>query len=112
MASGNWNDEGAQADIKSETMEMGFTTINTDDGTARCLVRSVPSDIIVRLSEGVLHFLQSFRNGPLYVTTIFPQQGRDGKLKAVHSRHEYTAVSLPGFTSRPMQYDGQCEITN
>ena len=32
----------------------------------------------------------------------------DGKLRAVHTRHEYTEVSLPGFTSRPEQYYGDC----
>jgi len=31
-----------------------------------------------------------------------------GKLRAVHTRHEYTEVSLPGFTSRPEQYYGDC----
>jgi len=29
----------------------------------------------------------------------------------VHTRHEYTEVRLPGFTSRPEQYYGECEIT-
>ncbi len=32
-----------------------------------------------------------------------------GKLKAVHTRHEYTEVSLPGYTSRPEQYYGECD---
>jgi len=27
----------------------------------------------------------------------------------VHARHEYTEVSLPGYTSRPEQYYGECE---
>jgi hypothetical protein len=30
----------------------------------------------------------------------------------MHSRHEYTDVSLPGYTSSPEQYYGECEILN
>ena len=67
-------------------------------------------EIIVRLSAGTLHLVQSSSGGPLYVTTVFPEQTPDGKLKAVHTRHEFTALSLPGFTSRPEQYYGACEI--
>ena len=35
---------------------------------------------------------------------------QSGKHRAVHSRHEYTAVSLPGLTSRPEQYYGECDL--
>jgi hypothetical protein len=31
-------------------------------------------------------------------------------MRAVHTRHEYTMISLPGFTSRPEQYYGECAI--
>ncbi len=48
----------------------------------------------------------------MYTTTIFPSEARAGKLKAVHTRHEYTQVSLPGYTSRPERYYGECEIVN
>jgi hypothetical protein len=30
----------------------------------------------------------------------------------VHSRHEYYPTALPGFTSSPEQYYGECEIMN
>jgi hypothetical protein len=40
---------------------------------------------------------------------VFDKETRAGRLQAVHTRHEYTAVSLPGFTSRPEQYYGDCE---
>ena len=40
-------------------------------------------DIIVRFSPGALHFIQAFRDGPLYTTTIFDKESRDGQLKAV-----------------------------
>jgi len=51
-----------------------------------------------------------FLDGPLYTTRIFPKETRAGKLQAVHTRHEYTEISLPGFTSRPEQYYGECDV--
>jgi hypothetical protein len=48
--------------------------------------------------------------GALYVTTVFNTESRPGKLQAVHTRHEYTPVSVPGFTSRPEQYYGDCDV--
>ena len=110
MATGTWNKGAAEAETRVAKLSIGFDTVNADDGTARVIGAFGPSDIIVRLSSGTLHFVQSFREGPLYLTTIFPEETRDGKLQAVHTRHEYTQVSLPGFTSRPEQYYGECTI--
>jgi len=110
MAVGTWNSGAATAEVKPAKMTVGFDQIDTDDGTARVVGAFGPSDIIVKLSAGTLHFVQAFREGPLYTTTIFSHESRGGKLKAVHTRHEYTEVSLPGFTSRPEQYYGECEI--
>ena len=111
MATGTWNSGIAAAEIKPSKFSMGFDQIDADQGTARVIGAFGPSDIIVRFSIGTLHFVQAFREGPLYATTIFPQISKDGKFKAVHTRHEYTEVRLPGFTSRPEQYYGECEIT-
>jgi hypothetical protein len=111
MATGTWNGDVAAAEIKASKFSVGFDQIDADQGTARVIGSFGPSDIIVRFSAGTLHFVQSFREGPLYATTIFPQVSKEGKFKAVHTRHEYTEVRLPGFTSRPEQYYGECEIT-
>ena len=110
MAVGTWNSGAATAEVKPAKLTVGFDQIDTEDGTARVVGAFGPSDIIVKLSAGTLHFVQAFREGPLYTTTIFSHESRGGKLKAVHTRHEYTEVSLPGFTSRPEQYYGECEI--
>jgi hypothetical protein len=111
MATGTWNNDVAVAEIKASKFSVGFDQIDSDQGTARVVGTFGPSDIIVRFSAGALHFVQAFREGPLYATTIFPQMSKDGKFKAVHTRHEYTEVRLPGFTSRPEQYYGECAIT-
>ena len=57
-----------------------------------------------------LHFVQVFSDGPLYTTTILAQQTKEGRLLAVHTRHEYADVTLPGFTSSPEMYMGDCAV--
>ena len=109
-ATGTWKNGEPQAETRTAALTATFDEIVPDEGTARAVGTFGPSDINVRLSTGNLHLVQSFKDGPLYVTTIFPKETRGGKLQAVHTRHEYTVVSLPGFTSRPEQYYGECEL--
>jgi hypothetical protein len=110
LATGTWIDEKAQAEVKAAKLAVEFHAIDTDDGTAETKGAFGPPHIVVRLSGGNLHFLQVASEGPVYVTTVFDQPTPAGRLKAVHTRHEYTRVSLPGFTSRPEQYYGECEV--
>ena len=112
LATGTWKNGEPQAETRTASLKANFDEIVADEGTARAVGVFGPSDIIVRLSTGNLHLLQSFKDGPLYVTTIFPKETRGGKLQAVHTRHEYTLISMPGFTSRPEQYYGECELRN
>ncbi len=108
---GTWQKDGSpDAAVTPSALVLRFEAIDADDGTAQLRNGSVTSDIIVRLAGGYLHFMQSFRTGPLYTTTVFDKDGAGGKLKAVHSRHEYFPVPLPGATSSPEQYYGDCEI--
>ena len=108
-ATGTWSNGRSQAEILPARFAVEFDAINVDEGTARVIGDYGPSDIIVRLSTGNLHLLQAFSAGPLYLTTIFPKETGPGRLQAVHTRHELTAVSLPGFTSKPEQYYGECD---
>ena len=112
MSTVEWDKATGRADatIKPSTLSMRFDMIDTDQGTARVIGQFGPSEIIVRNSGGTLHLLQSFNEGPLYATTVFPDLIADGRYKAVHTRHEFTQVSLPGFTSRPEQYYGACAV--
>jgi hypothetical protein len=100
------------ATVKPATLVLIFDSIDTDEGTARLKSGSVGTEVTARRSGGYLHLIQSFRSGALYTTTVFDKDGADGKLKAVHSRHEYFTVSVPGATSSPEQYYGECEVTN
>ena len=110
-ATGTWGKDGTpEASVRSTPLVLRFDSIDPDSGTAQLRSGTVGSEVTARLAEGYLHFMQSFRTGPLYTTTVFDVGEKSGKLKAVHSRHEYFAVPLPGSTSSPEQYYGECEI--
>ena len=110
-ATGAWGKDGApEVTVRSAPLVLRFDSIDPDSGTAQLRNGTVGSEVTVRLAEGYLHFMQAFRTGPLYTTTVFDVGEKSGKLKAVHSRHEYFAVPLPGATSSPEQYYGDCEI--
>ena len=110
-ATGAWKkDATAEAVVKPATLVLLFDSINIDEGTARLRSGSVGAEITVRLSGGYLHFVQAFRTGALYTTTVFDKAASGGRLKAVHSRHEYFDVPLAGATSSPEQCYGECEV--
>jgi hypothetical protein len=110
-ATGTWNkDDVPDATVQSAALVLRFDSIEPDSGTAQLRNGSVGTEVTVRLAEGYLHLMQAFRTGPLYTTTVFDAGEKGGKLKAVHSRHEYFSVPLPGATSSPEQYYGECEI--
>ena len=111
IASGSWTGDLTKADVKPSKLVLEFEGINTDEGTAEQKATGTGKyDIIVRYAEGYLHFIQSFLNGPLYTTTVLEKKTPSGKFKAMHSRHEFTDFALPGFTSNPEQYYGECEV--
>jgi hypothetical protein len=109
-ATGTWNNDGPRAEVKATKLSLRVEGIDTQDGTAQIVGILGPSYAVARLTEGTLHLMTIDNAGPLYVTTVFDKETPGGKLKAVHTRHEYTDVSLPGFTSRPEQYYGECEV--
>ena len=112
IATGSWKDGKPEAAVKPASLVLEFESINTDEGSAQLKGGYGTYDIIVRLAGTYLHFIQAFRDGPLYTTTVFEMESTKGKLRAVHSRHEYYPTALPGFTSSPEQYYGECEIMN
>ncbi|SRR5216683_6749465 len=109
-ATGTWNNGEAPAEVKPASLSVSFDEIDIDSGTARVAEGFGPMNIIAKLSMWNLHFLDIRSEGSLYITTVFDRESRNGKLKAVHTRHEYTDVSVPGFTAKPEQYYGECEV--
>ncbi len=110
IATGTWTDGAAEARLDGSTFSIRFEEIDTDVATAEVVGPYGASSIIVRQTGDYLHLVQMFMVGPLYTTTVIDRETTDGKLMAVHTRHEYTDTSLPGFTSRPEQYYGECEV--
>jgi hypothetical protein len=110
LATGTWEGAKPQATITSTMLEASFHEINVDEGTAEAGSELGDSFISVRYAMGYLHFMQMSGSGPLYVTTVLAQETTGGRMKAVHTRHEYTATILPGFTSRPEMYVGDCAV--
>ena len=112
ISTGTWNNGEPAAELGVSALDFQFVEIDADGATANAIGPFGPSHIITRLSGDYLHFMQLFNVGPLYTTTVIDRETRDGKLMAVHTRHEYTDVRLTGFTSRPEQYYGECQIQN
>ena len=111
LATANWDESTASATVAPTEFEISFFDVNVDEGTAEADSRFGPSFIVVRYSNAYLHLMQMFDAGPLYVTTILARETADGRMMAVHTRHEYTPTSLPGFTSRPEMYVGDCAVS-
>ncbi|HEY7671304.1 MAG TPA: hypothetical protein VIC71_03730 [Gammaproteobacteria bacterium] len=107
-----WDGAAPQAGIDSSQHEAKFQAINVDEGTAESASVYGQSFISVRYAAGYLHFMQISDVGPLFVTTIFPQETTNGRLKAVQVRLEYAATTLPGFATRPEMYFGDCAVTS
>jgi hypothetical protein len=110
MATGTWKDGEPQSSLKTAKLAVAFNAVDTQDGTAESVGDQGKTHITVRVVGPYLHFMQMDPYGALYVTTVFDKETRGGKLQAAHSRHEYTPVSLPGLTSRPEQYYGECDV--
>jgi hypothetical protein len=110
MATGTWKDGAPSATERPAALKIAFTSVDTQDGTADAVGDSGKAHITVRAVGNYLNLMQMDPYGALYVTTVFNTESKAGRLLAVHTRHEYTPVQLPGLTSRPEQYYGDCEV--
>lgn len=110
VASGTWEGGTAKMETRAGEFKLSFTEVNVDEGTADADSQFGPSFIAVRYSNGYLHLMQAFSSGPLYTTTILARETAGGRMMAIHTRHEYTPASVPGFTSRPELYLGECTV--
>ena len=116
MTTGTWDKNIPSAEVTKATLTIQYDAIDTQDGTANVVGVSSSSagtpHVTVRLLADNLHFLAMNVSGSVYLTTVFAdKESRSGSaFKAVHTRHEFTPVRLAGWTSRPEQYYGLCEV--
>ena len=115
MTIGTWDKDVPTAEVTPVKLSMQFDAIDTQDGTANVVDVSAAAagapHITVRLLADNLHFMAMNVSGSVYLTTVFAdkESRSSGRFKAVHTRHEFTAVRLSGWTSRPEQYYGYCQ---
>src|SRR4030095_10875626 len=63
MTAGDWQSGQPSATTKPASLNVSFDAINADEGSARAVGQLGKVDVVVRLSEGTLHFVESFREG-------------------------------------------------
>ena len=113
-ASGTWKNGEPTAQLKTGPLVVfEYTEIDTAESTARVIGLVSSGHVVAQLFGANLHFLEMRSTGSLMLTTVFSQETRDKKLKAVYTRADYLPISIPGFTNSPevSQHYGECEIT-
>jgi hypothetical protein len=113
-SSGSWKNGEPQAQIRQpEQLTLDVDEIDTDSGSARVTGTSGPADVVSLLTVSSLHFMERSVTGTLNITTVFVGEPNAKVFRAVHARHDYLPMSLPGFTSEPSvsQHYGTCEVT-
>jgi hypothetical protein len=112
-ASGSWVNGEAQAAIKKGPLTtFEYREIDTTESTANVVGLASSGHVVAQLFGANLHFLEMRSTGSLMLTTVFTQESRDKKLKAVYTRADYLPLSIPGFANSPevSQHYGECEI--
>lgn len=110
VATGTWKDGVAAVEVAARSLTVTFTDVNVDEGTAESEGTFGGSLIVVRYLNDYLHLMQTHSSGALHTTTIVARTSKEGRFLAAHTRLEYTDVRLPGFTSRPELYVGDCAV--
>jgi hypothetical protein len=111
-AVGSWKNGDPQAQIKqAEQFSLTIDEIDTDSGSGRVTGTSGPVEVTALLTVSSLHFMERSVTGTLNITTVFVSDAGAKKFRAVHSRHDYLPMSIPGFVSEPTvsQNYGMCE---
>ena len=105
-----WKNGDPQVETTPTSLPMVITDINIEEGTARTTDVLGTTVGIVTFASGTLHFMQTQTEGAVYLTSVFDKESHPGKLRAVHTRHAQSDLTLGGFTSSPEQYYGECTI--
>ena len=111
---GSWKNGEAKAEVRqSQQFNLEIDEIDADSGTARVTGTSGPTHVTALLTISSLHFVERTVTGTLTITTVFASEGNVKSYRAVHSRHDYLPMSLPGYVSEPSvsQNYGECEVS-
>ena len=111
-AVGSWKNGEPVAQIRQAAQfSLTIDEIDTDSGSGRVTGTAGPVEVTALLTVSSLHFMERSVTGTLNITTVFVSEGGAKKFRAVHSRHDYLPMSIPGFQSEPTvsQNYGMCE---
>ena len=113
-ASGSWarTTQEASAQVRQpEMLSLEIDDIDTDSGSGRVTGIAGPADVTALLTISSLHFMERSVTGTLNITTVFSGDAGAKQFRAVHTRHDYLPMSLPGYQSDPSvsQHYGICE---
>ena len=113
-ASGAWakTTQEASAQVRQpETLTLEIDEIDTDSGSGRVTGTAGPADVTALLTISSLHFMERSVTGTLNITTVFSGDPDAKRFRAVHARHDYLPMSLPGYNSEPSvsQHYGVCD---
>jgi hypothetical protein len=115
FASGSWTKaQEPQAQVRQpETLSLEIDEIDTDSGSGRVTGTAGPADVTALLTISSLHFMERSVTGTLNITTVFAGDPEAKTFRAVHARHDYLPMSLPGYNSEPSvsQHYGVCDMT-
>jgi len=112
-ASGSWTKtREPQAQVRQpETLTLEIDEIDTDSGSGRVTGTAGPADVTALLTLSSLHFMERSVTGTLNITTVFSGDPGATTFRAVHTRHDYLPMNLPGYESAPSvsQHYGVCD---
>ena len=111
-SSGSWKNGKPNAEVKQpQQFSLDIDEIDADSGTARVTGTAGPTHVVALLTISSMHFMERTVTGTLTITTVFASETAPKKYRAVHSRHDYLPMSLPGYVSEPAvsQNYGECE---
>jgi hypothetical protein len=112
-ASGSWTKaQEPQAQVRQpETLQLEIDEIDTDSGSGRVTGTAGPAEVTALLTISSLHFMERSVTGTLNITTVFAGEPDTKTFRAVHTRHDYLPMSLPGYQSEPSvsQHYGVCD---
>jgi len=113
QSSAKWQNGEPQAVIRmGPTLTFQYTDVNPSESSANVEGLASEGHVVVQLLGANMHFLEMKNTGSLMLTTVFGQESKNKKLKAIYTRADFLPISVPGFENTPevSQHYGECEI--
>lgn len=87
-AQSDWKEDVPKPKVeKGQKFTFHLDSIDTSKGTARIIGNAGAGDLTVVGTQESIHFLETTPSGNVNITTVFDARTKDGRHKAVHSRH-------------------------